>query len=156
MNQWITFVFIGHQMNVLQVLRGASCRRVVAVLGAARATAPATTFVVVRSFVRSPYRVCFCRRLFVVSHLLSINCYTCRLQLQIRDRETSSEILNAVAHSMATIDSASRRTAFGRVATNDNSVHTLSTRSWQFIRGSMPSITTSKRAIIPQERPLAG
>ena len=57
MNQWITFVFIGHQMNVLRVLRGASCRRAVSVIGTARAaTATSTTaFVVVRSFVRSAF-----------------------------------------------------------------------------------------------------
>ena len=57
MNQWITIVFIGHQMNVLRILRGASCRCDVAVIGTSRtaATATATEIVVVRSFVRSAY-----------------------------------------------------------------------------------------------------
>ena len=145
MNQWITIVFIGHQMNVLRVLRGASCRRVVAVIGSTRTatSTTATAIVVVRSFVRSPYRVCFCSRRFVVSHSLSINCYTCCLQLQMRKSETPSVMGIAEAHSRGTTERACRRTVVNRVATNDNSVHTLSTRSWQTIRGSMSSITIS-------------
>ena len=56
MNQWITIVFIGHQMNVLRVLRGSSARREVPVIGSSRASSTATTtIVVVRSFVRSAY-----------------------------------------------------------------------------------------------------
>ena len=53
--QWMTIVFIGHQMNVLRVLRGTSCRRSVSVVGTTMAATASAVFVVVRSFVRSAF-----------------------------------------------------------------------------------------------------